>query len=83
MQGGSAKIFDFARLRTRADCIYYPNTLNVSKKIVTLHMGWELEIHNRINIGFALGWSYYGKDEEHDWVELSIYLGLISIIIKY
>ena len=46
-------------------------------------MGWELEIHIRINLGFALGWAYYAKDEEHDWVELSIYLGLISIIIKY
>ena len=46
-------------------------------------MDWELEIHNRINLGFALGWSYYGKDAEHDWVELNLYHGLIGITLKY
>jgi len=46
-------------------------------------MNWELEIHNRINLGFALGWSYYGVDDEHDWVELNLYLGLIGLTIKY
>lgn len=46
-------------------------------------MGPEIEIHNRIRIGFALGWAYYGKDEDHDWSEITFYLGLISVVIKY
>jgi hypothetical protein len=46
-------------------------------------MPWDLEIHNRISIGFALGFAYYGRDEEHDWSEITLYLGLISIVIKY
>jgi len=53
------------------------------KKIVSLYMDWELEIHNRINLGFALGWAYYAKDADHDWVELNIYLGLIGLTFKY
>jgi len=46
-------------------------------------MPWELEIHNRISIGFALGFQYYGQDDEHNWSEITIFLGLISIVIKY
>ena len=46
-------------------------------------MGPEIEIHNRIAIGFAIGWAYYGKDEDHDWSEITFYLGLISVVIKY
>jgi len=46
-------------------------------------MGPEIEIHNRIRIGFSIGWAYYGRDEDHNWSEFTIYLGLISIIIKY
>ena len=29
-------------------------------------MSYEIEIQNRINIGFALGFQYYGKDDDHD-----------------
>ena len=38
---------------------------------------------NRINVGFALGFQYYGKDEDHDWAELTIFVGLINIVLKY
>ena len=46
-------------------------------------MPWDIEIHNRITIGFALGWQYYAPDLEHDWTEITFFLGLISIVIKY
>ena len=46
-------------------------------------MSYEIEIQNRIKVGFALGFQYYGKDEEHDWVEFTLFVGLISIVIKY
>jgi len=46
-------------------------------------MPWDIEIHNRIRIGFAIGIQYYAEDEQHDWSELTIFLGLISIVIKY
>ena len=45
-------------------------------------MSWELEMTNRLRIGFALGWSYYSVDKKHDWSELIVYLGLISITLK-
>ena len=77
------KNFDFGKWHARGICIYYPTPLSVLKKFVPLYMPWEMEIHNRINIGFCLGWSYYAKDADHDWVELNIYLGLIGITIKY
>ena len=50
---------------------------------VPLLMLWDIEIHNRIKIGFALGWQYYASDENHKFKELTIFLGLISILIKY
>jgi len=43
----------------------------------------ELEIHNRIKIGFAIGWSYYSRDREFDYSEVTIYLGLIGLKITY
>jgi|TARA_B110000977_G_scaffold11022_1_gene14358 hypothetical protein len=43
----------------------------------------EIEIHNRLKIGFAFGWSYYSRDREYDYSEVTIYLGLISIKIIY
>jgi len=42
-----------------------------------------IEIHNRLRIGFALGWSYYSRDREYDYFMVTIYLGLISIKIIY
>jgi len=56
-------------------------TLRVSNIFVHLHMG--IEIHNRLKVGFALGWSYYSRDREFDYSEITIYLGLISIKIMY
>jgi hypothetical protein len=59
-------------------------------------MSYKISIHNRIFIGFALGWSYYGKTifigfalgwsyygktEEYDYSELTLFLGLLSIVI--
>jgi len=40
-------------------------------------------LKKRIRIGFALGWQYYAEDAEHDWSEITFFLGLISIVIKY
>ena len=46
-------------------------------------MPWDLEIHNRIQLGFALGWSYFAKDDEHNYSELNIYVGITGLTIKY
>lgn len=46
-------------------------------------MLWDIEIHNRIRIGFAIGWEYYASDKDHKYSEVTIFLGLISMIIKY
>lgn len=54
----------------------------VSNKFVSLRMSYRLELYNRLRVGFALGWSYYSRDRKHNWSELVIYLGLISITIK-
>jgi len=43
----------------------------------------EIELHNRIRIGFALGWSYYSRDKEYDYSEFTLFLGLIAIKITY
>jgi hypothetical protein len=43
----------------------------------------EIELHNRVKVGFALGWSFYSKDEEFEYSELNIYIGLIGIKITY
>ncbi len=42
-----------------------------------------IEIQERLSVGFALGWSYYVAIEEHPYDELVIYLGIISINIKW
>ena len=46
-------------------------------------MPLEIEIHNRITVGFALGWAYYSRDEENEWSEIHFFLGLIGITLKY
>jgi len=45
-------------------------------------MTWELSIHNRIDIGFCLGWSWYGLDSEFNYSEFIVFLGLISLNLK-
>ena len=62
---------------------YIIQSLYVSDNFVSLRMGWELELHNRLQVGFALGWSYYSKDQEHEWSEINLYIGLIGITLKY
>ena len=64
------------------DIVYYLQPLTIKIKFVSLSMSWELEMTNRLRIGFALGWSYYSVDKKHDWSELIVYLGLISITLK-
>jgi hypothetical protein len=46
-------------------------------------MNYVIEIQNRIQVGFALGFSYYGIDDEYDYGEIILFLGLISVHIKY
>ena len=53
------------------------------KKFITFAYAVDIEIHNRIRIGFAIGWQYYASDEDHNFSEVTIFLGLISMIIKY
>ena len=45
-------------------------------------MSVVVEIHNRIQIGFALGFSYYPPDEEAIYSELIVYIGLLSVHFK-
>lgn len=45
--------------------------------------GYVIAIENRVPIGFALGWAWYRRDEEFDYGEFILYLGLIAINIKY
>jgi len=42
----------------------------------------EIEIQNRIKVGFMLGFSIYLKDADFDYSEYILYLGLISLHIK-
>jgi hypothetical protein len=43
----------------------------------------EIELQLRHNIGPAIGWGYYAKDEEFDYAELIIYLTFISLHIRW
>ena len=81
--GGGAKKMQIFCAKFLGKTVVLPKHSKRVKKIVSLYMDWELEIHNRINLGFALGWAYYAKDADHDWVELNIYLGLIGLTFKY
>ena len=44
---------------------------------------YQIEIVNRLFVGPAFGWSVYLRDDENDMGEVILYLGLISINIKY
>ncbi len=48
-----------------------------------LHMEYTISLQNRLYIGFALGFSYYGSDKDFDYSEVILYLGLLSLHIKY
>lgn len=43
----------------------------------------KLEIQERLSIGFALGWSYYGAKMNYPYNELIFYLGFISLNLKW
>ncbi len=42
----------------------------------------EVEIQNRIKIGFCLVFAYFGSDNNYEYSELILYLGLISVHFK-
>tara|TARA_R100001460_G_scaffold81971_1_gene122925 strand:- start:10196 stop:10354 length:159 start_codon:yes stop_codon:yes gene_type:complete len=42
-----------------------------------------LEIQERLSIGFALGWSFFGATEQFPYDELVIYLGIVSLNFKW
>ena len=55
MQGGGKKIFDFFFVGGQRQAVGNIKPLYISKKLLPLYMDYELEIHNRIKIGFAIG----------------------------
>ena len=57
----------------------YPYT---SKKILYLYIMYEIELQNRIKVGFCLGFGIYPNDKDYNFSEYILYLGLISIHIK-
>ena len=46
-------------------------------------MSYSVSIENRLSVGFALGWSYYGRDEDYDYGEFTLHIGLINLKIRY
>ena len=44
---------------------------------------WSLELQNRIEIGLAFGWSSYKIDDDFDYGEFILFLGVISLHFKY
>jgi hypothetical protein len=46
-------------------------------------MNYTIELQNRIFNGFALGVMWFRIDEEYSFGEFIVYLGLISVNIKY
>jgi hypothetical protein len=46
-------------------------------------MNYQVIIENRLRIGFALGFAWYRINEEYDYGDIILFLGLISINIKY
>ena len=39
----------------------------------------EILIINRISNGLALGWTYYDRDEDHDYEELTIHIAILDL----
>jgi len=46
-------------------------------------MEYTISLQNRLYIGFALGFSYYETDKDFDYSEVILYLGLLSLHIRY
>jgi hypothetical protein len=75
------KKISFFLVKSFYNC-YIAQTVYISNNLLPLHMSYSIEIHNRVNVGFALGWSFYGSDEDYGYSELILFIGLISINIK-
>jgi hypothetical protein len=43
---------------------------------------YEIELQNRIDVGFVLGFSIFPSDKDFNYTEYILYLGLISIHLK-
>ena len=43
---------------------------------------YEVELQNRMKVGFVLGFSIFPSDEDFKFSEYILYLGLISLHIK-
>jgi hypothetical protein len=43
---------------------------------------YEIELQNRMKVGFVLGFSIFPSDKDYEYTEYIIYLGLISLHIK-
>ena len=72
-----------SELTHRTQNIYITQSIRVSEKTLSLYMDWIIELRNRIHTGFAIGWSYYHKDDKYDYSEFSIHLGLLEINLLY
>jgi hypothetical protein len=46
-------------------------------------MNWELSIGLLLETSILFGWSYYPSDDDHDYNEFVLYLGLFSINYKW
>jgi hypothetical protein len=79
---GGVKIKVIFLLGVATYILYRTRWLHISDKMLYLHMGYEISLQNRLSIGFALGWSYFPVDNEFDYSELVLYLGLLSLHIK-
>ena len=70
-------------LHSFASYIHRTQLLYISDKILYLRMQYQISLQNRIFVGFALGFSYYGIDDNFDYGEFILYLGLLSLHFKY
>lgn len=43
----------------------------------------EIEIRNRIPLGVSIGWTFFGRDNDFGYDELTLHLVLIDIVIRW
>jgi len=60
-----------------------PTDISQKNSVYLLMKSFSLQIINRFKVGFALGWSYYGREEEYDYWELQLYVGFIGFTFQY
>ncbi len=68
-------------LRLSASDIYITFRLSIS--IIFLPLGMLIEIHNRIPIGLAVGFSIFPSDDEHEETLVILYLLIIEIRLAW